>query len=88
MVIDSEKLKFVSNSTVYEDNKGAIVVARYPIMTPTSNHITVKYNWFRKHVGKDFLIQRIESENQKANIFTKSLQDEIFVRIRKLRCGW
>ena len=50
--IDSEKLKFVSISTIYEDNNGAIVVATSPTMTPTSNHIDVKYNWFRQHTGK------------------------------------
>ena len=47
--IDSENLKFVSSATVYEDNNGAIVVATSPMMTPTSNHISVKYHWFRKH---------------------------------------
>ena len=31
--IDSENLKFVSSSTVYEDNNGAIVVATSPRMT-------------------------------------------------------
>ena len=44
--IGSWKLKFVSRSTVYEDNNGAIVVAKGPRMTPTSNHIAVKYHWF------------------------------------------
>ena len=33
--IDSENLNFVSISTVYEDNNGAIVVAKSPRMTPT-----------------------------------------------------
>ena len=88
LVIDSEKLMFVSSSTIYEDNNGAIVVATSPRMTPTSNHIAVKYHWFRQHVGKEFMIQKIDSENQKADIFTKGLQGEIFVRIRKLICGW
>ena len=50
--IDSENLKFVSISTIYEDNNGAIVVAKIPRMTPTSKHIAVKYNWFTQHVGK------------------------------------
>ena len=50
--IDSEKLKFVSSSTIYEDNNGAIVVATRPRMTTTSKHITFKYHWFRPHVGK------------------------------------
>ena len=34
--IDSENLKFVSSSTIYEDNNGSIVVATSPSMTPTS----------------------------------------------------
>ena len=50
--IDSENLKFVSSSTVYEDNNGAVVVEISPSMTPTSKHIAVKYHWFRQHDGK------------------------------------
>ena len=50
LVIDSKKPKFVSISTVYEDNNGAIVVTTGPRMTHTSNHIAVKYHWFRQHV--------------------------------------
>ena len=86
--IDSENLMFVSSSTIYEDNNGAMVVATSPRMTLTSNHIAVKYHWFRKQVGKEFVIWKIESENQKADIFTKGLKGKIFVRIRKLLCGW
>ena len=50
--IDSEKLKFISSSAIYEDNNGAIVVTTSPRMTPTSNQNAVKYHWFRQHVGK------------------------------------
>ena len=66
MGIDSENLKFVSSSTIYEYNNGYIIVATSPRMTSTSKHIAVKYHWFRKHVGKEFVIRKIESENQKA----------------------
>ena len=86
LVIDSEKLKFVSRSTIYEDNNGVIVVASISRMTPTSNHSAIKYHWFRQNVGKEHVIRKIKSENHKADIFTKSLQGEIFVRIRKLIC--
>ena len=79
---------FVSSSTIYEDNNGAIVVATIPRMTPTSKHIVVKYHWFRQHVGKEYMIWKIESENHKADIFTKGLQGQIFVRIRRFLCGW
>ena len=88
MGIDGENLKFVSRSTVYEDNNGSIVVATSPRMTPSSKHIAVKYHWFRQKIGIEFVIRKIESENQKADIFTKGLQGQIFARIRKLLCGW
>ena len=57
-------------------------------ITTTSKHISVRYHWFRKHFGKELVIWKIESENQKADIFTKGLQDELFVRNRKFLCGW
>ena len=59
--IDIENLKFLSSSTVYEDNNGAIVVTTNPGRTPSSKHIAVKYHWFRQHVGKEFVIRKIES---------------------------
>ena len=86
--IYSEKLKFVSSSTIYEDNNGAIVASTIPRMNPTSNHIAVKYHWFSQHIEKEFVIRKIKSENQKADIFPKGLQGQIFVRIGKLLCGW
>ena len=88
LVIDCENLKFVSSSTVYEDNNGAIFLATSKMMTPSSKQIAVKYHWFRQHVGKEIMIRKIESENQKADVFTKGLQGQIFVRIRKLLCGY
>ena len=74
--IDSENLKFVSSSTIYEDNNGAIVVATSPRMTPTPKHIAAKYHWFRQHVGKEFVIRKIESENQKQMFSPKFYKDK------------
>ena len=42
--IGSENLKYLSSSTIYEDNNGAIVVATSSRITPTSKHIAVKYH--------------------------------------------
>ena len=72
--IDSENIKFVSSSTVYEDKNGAIVVSTSPTMTHTSKSIAVKYHWFRQHVGNEFVIWKIKSEIKKIDIFTKGLQ--------------
>ena len=84
--IYSKKPKFVLSSTIYEGNNGYIVVARIPRKTPTSNYIAFKYHCFRQYVGKELVIRNIESKNQNADIFTKGLQGEIFVRISKLLC--
>ena len=75
-------------TAVYEDNNKAIVVATSLRMTASSKHISVRYDCFRQHVGKEFVIRKIESENQKVDIFTKGLQGQIFLRIKKLTCGW
>ena len=45
-----------------------------PRMSPTSNHIDVKCHWFRQHIGREFVIQKINPENQKAEISTKGSQ--------------
>ena len=78
-----------SKSTVYEDNNGARIVATCPRLTPTSKFIATKYHWFRQHVySGEIDINRVDSKNQLADIFTKGLQGNIFVAIRKLLCGW
>ena len=41
--VDSEKLKFLSSSTIYEDNNRAIVVSTSPRMTTTSKHIALLF---------------------------------------------
>eukprot|EP00957_Ditylum_brightwellii_P097555 7429872-Ditylum_brightwellii.AAC.1 len=78
-----KELKFVSKSTVYEDNNGAIRVALCPKMTPTSKCIAVKYHWFRLHVESgEVEIVKVESSKHLADIFTKGLQGDKFVAIR------
>ena len=60
--INSESLKFVSSSTVYEDNNGSIVVATSPMMNHISKHIDVRCHWFRQHSEKEFVNRNIEQE--------------------------
>ena len=52
LVMDSDTMKFISSSGVYEDNNGTIVVVTSSRMTNTSNPNYVKYHWFRKYAGK------------------------------------
>ena len=57
-------------------------------MTHTSNHISVKYQWLRQNVVKNFVIRKIESENKKACIIAKVIQGGLFVSIRTFLWGW
>ena len=50
--MDGEKVKFVSSCIFYEENHGDIVVETSPRMTPTSNNMSVKYNWFGQNIEK------------------------------------
>ena len=77
-----------THSTVYEDNNGALRLATVQQLTPRTKHINVIYHWFHSYVGKVLKIIKVESEKQKADIFTKSLDAQTFKKIRLLLCGW
>ena len=81
--------KPIAKSTVFEDNNGALRLATVPKMTPRSKHIAIKYHFFREHVFNGTVdIEKIDTSNQKADIFTKGLGPEIFERVRELLMGW
>ena len=87
--------KVVTQSSVFEENAGAIVVASSPCLTPTSKFIDVKYHWFRSHIDSDkngskpISIEKIDGRVNPADISTKSKSKESeFVALRKFLCGW
>ena len=88
------KLDFVKpamiHSTIFEDNNGALGLAKAPKLTPRTKHIAVKYHWFKDQIGeeKGFIIEKVESRDQKADIFTKGLPSILFAHVRKLLMGW
>jgi hypothetical protein len=77
-------------STVFEDNNGAIATATAVKMTPRTKHITAKYHFFKSHINKSSGISlfKINTNLQKADIFTKGLAPQKFADICKLLCGW
>ena len=81
-------VKFVSRCNIYKDNNGALVVEKHPMVTVTSKNISAKYHCFKQNVGKDFAICKFKSENNWADIFTKCLQGELFVKVKKFQYGW
>ena len=77
-------------STVFEDNQGCISLVNVPKMSPRNKYISLKYHFFRDHIGEDkgIVAVYVTSALQKADIFTKGLPSVDFKRIRKLVMGW
>jgi hypothetical protein len=80
----------IVKSTVFEDNNDAIATAKSVKMTPRTKHIGVKYHFFKSHIteGSGIVLAKIDSNRQKADIFTKGLAPQKFAEIRHLLCGW
>jgi hypothetical protein len=77
--------------TVWEDNTGALTLANLEPgrMTPRSKHYGVKYHWFREHLKPNNIeVLRIDTKEQRADMFTKALQTDKFVLNRKQLMGW
>jgi hypothetical protein len=75
--------------TVFEDNSGAIELAKVPKMRPRTKHINSKYHHFRKYVHEGLIkIVQVSTDELWADIFTKNLPRDQFLHFRKEMMGW
>ncbi len=73
---------------VFEDNSGALELARLPKLRPRTKHINVCYHHFREHVRKGLIkIFPINTKDQIADALTKALAQNDFQRHRLYMCG-
>ena len=87
----SYKLENVSHvSKVWEDNTGIqnLANSKGPLMTSRTKHIAIKYHWFRSLIGPQIEILRIDTKEQRADIFTKGLTRFNFEQVCKRVTGW
>jgi hypothetical protein len=83
------KYKARMYSQVFEDNNGALQLARAPRITPRTKHYGVKYHFFREQVqNKEIQLFKIDTKKQLADIFTKGLVQSTYEEIRHLLMGW
>jgi hypothetical protein len=74
---------------VFEDNVGALTMAQTPKMRPRTKHLNLKYHHFREAVEDGSIsIQAIRTHDQLADIFTKPLGHELFLKFRLAIMGW
>jgi hypothetical protein len=73
---------------VFEDNSGALELARLPKLCPRTKHINICYHLFCEHVRNGLIkIFPVRIENQIADALTKPLSQNDFQRHRRYMCG-
>ena len=74
---------------IFEDNSGALEIAKVPKMRSRTKHINLKYHHFCSFVEKGLLsIQPVGTREQAADIMTKALPLDDFLRHRSFLMGW
>jgi hypothetical protein len=74
---------------VFEDNSGAIEIARVPKIRPRTKHLNVKLHHFRDYVERgEITIHAISTHDQLADMLTKPVPQPILDRHRLLIMGW
>ena len=74
---------------VFEDNSGALEMARHHKYRPRTKHINVKLHHFRDYVTrKEISIHQIDTKDQLADYLTKPVNAETLQRLRKRVMGW
>jgi hypothetical protein len=74
---------------VFEDNSGALEIAKVAKFRPRTKHLNNRLHHFRSYVdSKEISIHKIGTESQIADILTKPLNEETLVRHRRVAMGW
>ncbi len=78
----------IDNALVYCDNTPALFLATNPVVTPRSKHIDIRFHFIRDLCERNLLtLKWIPSSAQVADILTKYLSRELFVRCREKLVG-
>ena len=83
------RVEVLTRSTIFEDNDATRILALSPKLTPRSKHIAIKYHFFREKIASgEINIERVDSSENVADIFTKGLDHVKFQAMRKKLIGW
>jgi hypothetical protein len=74
---------------VFEDNSGALEMAKVHKYRPRTKHLNVKFHHFRDYVSRgEISIHKIDTSDQLADYLTKPVTQEILDHLRSQVMGW
>ena len=74
---------------VFEDNSGAIEIAKVHKYRPRTKHLNVKLHHFRDYINqKEITIHPIDTSLQLADYLTKPVNHFILEKLRQIVMGW
>jgi hypothetical protein len=74
---------------VWEDNQSCIPMATSQKFMPRTKHIALKYHHFKLYVKSGKIqINHVHTELQQANILTKPVKIDLFLKLRYMLMGW
>ena len=87
MPVRSSKAKV--HCKVFEDNSGALEIAKIAKYRPRTKHLNCRLHHFRSYVDtKEISIHKIGTEDQPADFLTKPVNEVLLRRHRKTVMGW
>ncbi|PKU80616.1 Retrovirus-related Pol polyprotein from transposon TNT 1-94 [Dendrobium catenatum] len=70
---------------IYVDNMSAIALSKNLVCHKRSKHIDVRFHYIRDQIkGKEVQVEYVKSQDQIADIFTKPLAAEQFIKLKIL----
>lgn len=77
--------KYMGPVLLYIDNRSAIDLAKNPVFHGRSKHIDIRYHFIRECVKRgEIVLKHVSTENQRADVLTKSLATSKFEKMRGL----
>ena len=75
---------------VFEDNSGALELAKEKKYRPRTKHMNIRLHHYRAYVddSKEVTIHKIDTKDQPADLLTKPLNEQDFARHRLTMMGW
>jgi len=75
--------RLLKPTEIYMDNSSVIALAKNPIFHDRSKHIDTRFHYLRDCIAnKEVEVKYAKTQHQVADIFTKSLKYDVFIKMR------